>query len=204
LTGDIVVGDIVKVTKTDHSDPKHPLTDSFPADLVFLAASNPKGNGFVETASLDGETNLKNRQACHVTHALIHSSSSQEEEEDRLSQLKFTVRCEAPNADLRKFKGFLWVHEAKDVPAAAGTYTKEEGIELKTDALMLRNTNLRNTAYMYGLVVYTGVETKIRQNISAESKMRIKRSSVMRRVDVMLAGMFGLQVDYHLHLLIID
>lgn len=38
-----------------------PLPAAFPADLLFLASSNKKGACFVETSSLDGETNLKTR-----------------------------------------------------------------------------------------------------------------------------------------------
>ncbi|GJS88447.1 phospholipid-transporting ATPase 3 [Tanacetum coccineum] len=43
------------------SDVKH--DGFFPADLVFLATTNPDGVCYTETANLDGETNLKIRNA---------------------------------------------------------------------------------------------------------------------------------------------
>ncbi|KAL6570138.1 Phospholipid-transporting ATPase 3 [Orobanche minor] len=39
----------------------------FPADLIFLASTNPDGVCYVETANLDGETNLKIRKATERT-----------------------------------------------------------------------------------------------------------------------------------------
>jgi len=54
---DISVGDIVYVT----------AGCEFPCDLVLLASSNPDGDCFVQTANIDGETDLKPRQAAQST-----------------------------------------------------------------------------------------------------------------------------------------
>lgn len=35
----------------------------FPADLILLSSNNANGTAFIETASLDGEKNLKPRSA---------------------------------------------------------------------------------------------------------------------------------------------
>jgi magnesium-transporting ATPase (P-type) len=38
------------------------------SDLVLLASSAPDGTAFLETMNLDGETNLKLREALEATH----------------------------------------------------------------------------------------------------------------------------------------
>lgn len=55
------VGDIVKVQNNDF----------FPADLVLLSSSEPQGISFIETANLDGETNLKIRQGIPETSKIL-------------------------------------------------------------------------------------------------------------------------------------
>ena len=54
---DVGVGDIVRVESEE----------PFPADLVLLASSEPEGLCYIETANLDGETNLKIKQAIPET-----------------------------------------------------------------------------------------------------------------------------------------
>ena len=40
----------------------------FPADLILLSSSSEGGNAFIETASLDGQKNLKPRSAYPETN----------------------------------------------------------------------------------------------------------------------------------------
>ena len=74
-------GDIVKVTRDSY----------FPADLILLKSSQPKGIAFVETKSLDGETNLKNKMAPKAIDELFENA------DDLIGNFKGQVVCECPN-----------------------------------------------------------------------------------------------------------
>lgn len=50
---DLKVGQVIKVDENQR----------FPADLILLKSSNPNGVAYVETLSLDGETNHKHKMA---------------------------------------------------------------------------------------------------------------------------------------------
>lgn len=54
---------------------------------------------FIETANLDGETNLKIRQGAAITHNL--------KDEHSLKNFTGTLECEAPNRHLYEFNGTL-------------------------------------------------------------------------------------------------
>jgi phospholipid-transporting ATPase len=67
------------------------------------------------------------------------------------------VECEPPNEFLYRFNGSLSLGE--------------NSIGLGFDQLLLRGSSLRTTDWIYGLVVYTGHETKIMKNsVNAKAK----------------------------------
>ncbi|ETO37055.1 Phospholipid-transporting ATPase [Reticulomyxa filosa] len=67
---DIEVGDIVKVTKKERA---------FPADLLLLQSSTNQGLCNIETANLDGETNLKIKQAIGATYLIGYNNEHGED-----------------------------------------------------------------------------------------------------------------------------
>mmetsp|Transcript_9438 Transcript_9438/g.10347 ORF Transcript_9438/g.10347 Transcript_9438/m.10347 type:complete len:1257 (-) Transcript_9438:119-3889(-) len=154
---EVRVGDIVKV-KGDHY---------FPADLILLSTSNPDGKCYIETKSLDGESNLK-----------VKSSKLETRNMEISSKLSFRVDCEPPNENLYKFSGVL-------------TCQDETKISVDVDQFLLRGSSLRATSSILGVVVYTGHETKIMKN---STRSRLKRSKVERLMNRQLIIVCILQV----------
>lgn len=148
----IAVGDIVRVESEK----------PFPADLVLLASSEPEGLCYIETANLDGETNLKIKQAIPETADLVSPSE--------LSRLGGKIRSEQPNSSLYTYEATLTI--------AAGGGEKE--LPLTPEQLLLRGATLRNTPWIHGLVVFTGHETKLMRNATAAP---IKTTAVERMVN---------------------
>eukprot|EP01028_Stygiella_incarcerata_P000387 TRINITY_DN1044_c0_g1_i2.p1 TRINITY_DN1044_c0_g1~~TRINITY_DN1044_c0_g1_i2.p1 ORF type:complete len:1227 (-),score=333.71 TRINITY_DN1044_c0_g1_i2:190-3870(-) len=106
-TQDVTSGDIVFVEKGQ----------VFPADLLLLSSSGREGQCYVETSNLDGETNLKLRQAAHVT--------VEYDNVEKLNRLKMRVEFEEPNEHLHEFKGRISVQVSEVVsghplPGSAG------------------------------------------------------------------------------------
>jgi len=151
----VSVGDVVRVESEE----------PFPADLVLLASSEPEGLCYIETANLDGETNLKIKQAIPETANLVSPSE--------LSRLTGRVRSEQPNSS-------LYTYEATLTMQAGGG---EKELPLAPDQLLLRGATLRNTPWIHGIVVFTGHETKLMRNATATP---IKRTAVERMVNVQI------------------
>lgn len=139
---DIVVGDVVKVSDEE----------GFPCDLLLLMSSNPEAKCEVTTANLDGETNLKTF-VCPGETEHLHTPED-------LWDMRAVVECQLPHANLYDFKGSLEVYRGNSQPAKT---------PLATDNLLLRGARLRNTAWVYGVAVYTGKETKMALNLKMTS-----------------------------------
>ncbi|KAG8475717.1 hypothetical protein CXB51_032491 [Gossypium anomalum] len=144
------VGDIVKVEKDEF----------FPTDLILLASSYEDAVCYVETMNLDGETNLKLKQALEVTSSLHNDYNFRD--------FKAIVKCEDPNANLYSFVGTMEFEEQQH--------------PLSPQQLLLRDSKLRNTDYIYGAVVFTGHDTKVMQNATDPPSKRSKIEKTMDRV----------------------
>ncbi|XP_026326361.1 phospholipid-transporting ATPase IA isoform X2 [Hyposmocoma kahamanoa] len=138
----------------------------FPADLIVLASSEPQGISFIETSNLDGETNLKIRMA--------HPETARLQDVTLLINYRATLTCEPPNRQLYEFNGMLKEANSKAIPVSL-------------DQMLLRGAVLRNTAWIYGVIVYTGHETKLMKN---STKAPLKRSSIDRQANTHILMLF--------------
>ena len=140
---DIKVGDVLKLKRDD----------PIPADIALLHASGENGLAYVETMALDGETNLKGRQALHALQ--------------RCSNIEGIKSCDAnfvaedPNRNLYDFNGSVTV--------------KEKSFALTLNEVILRGSVLRNTWHAIGIVLNTGEECKIRMNANHHPKAKKPR-----------------------------
>uniref|UniRef100_A0A4W2HFR6 Phospholipid-transporting ATPase n=1 Tax=Bos indicus x Bos taurus TaxID=30522 RepID=A0A4W2HFR6_BOBOX len=150
------VGDIVKATNGQF----------LPADMVLISSSEPQATCFVATSNLDGETNLKIRQALSETATM--------KTEKQLSNLSGKIKCEEPNFHFNSFAGTLYLNE-------------KSPISIGPDQVLLRGTQLKNTEWILGIVVYTGFETKFMQNAV---KSPLKRSKVEKVTNMQILVLF--------------
>ena len=140
---DIAVGDIIEVGNRD----------GFAADLIVLSTSEPDGLCYIETSSLDGETNLKMKKAVPLAYEHFSPASA--------AAFSAVATTELPNNRLETFSGNLRIGDAT--------------VPIGNDNVVLRGACLRNTAALYGLVVFTGKETKLMKNSSGK---RLKMSAM--------------------------
>ncbi|KAL9386837.1 hypothetical protein Peur_019961 [Populus x canadensis] len=141
----------------------------FPSDLLLLSSSYEDGVCYVETMNLDGKTNLKVKRCLEVTLYL--------NEDANFSELKATIRCEDHNPSLYNFVGNL-EFDNKMYP-------------LSPSQLLLRDSKLRNTDYVYRVVILTGHDTKVVRNSTTSPS---KRSRLERKMDKVIYLLFSIHV----------
>ncbi|KAL2578726.1 hypothetical protein AAZV13_15G024500 [Glycine max] len=142
----------------------------FPADLLLLASSYEDGICYVETMNLDGETNLKVKRSLEATLSLDNDGA--------FKDFSGTIRCEDPNPDLYTFVGnFEYEHQV---------YPLDPG------QILLRDSKLRNTDHVYGVVIFTGHDSKVMQN---STKSPSKRSTIEKKMDYIIYTLFTVLIS---------
>ncbi|XP_058515030.1 phospholipid-transporting ATPase IG isoform X6 [Ochotona princeps] len=152
----IKVGDVVEVQ----------ADETFPCDLILLSSCTTDGTCYVTTASLDGESNCKTHYAVRDTIALCTAES--------IDTLRAAIECEQPQPDLYKFVGRINIY-SDSLEAVARSLGPEN--------LLLKGATLKNTKKIYGVAVYTGMETKMALNYQGKSQ---KRSAVEKSINAFL------------------
>ncbi|WOK95908.1 phospholipid-transporting ATPase 1 [Canna indica] len=140
--------------------------ESIPCDMVLLATSDPTGVAYVQTTNLDGESNLKTRYAKQET-----TSRPPDEAHPVAAGL---IRCERPNRNIYGFLGNMEVDGKR--------------VSLGPSNIILRGCELKNTAWVIGVAVYTGSETKVMLNSSGAPSKRSRLETQMNRETLLLSG----------------
>ncbi|VFV36001.1 probable phospholipid-transporting [Lynx pardinus] len=170
---EIQVGDVIRLKKNDF----------IPADTLLLSSSEPNSLCYVETAELDGETNLKFKMALEITHQCLQRENSLAAFDglksfmcEYLCESYFSegfVECEEPNNRLDKFTGTL--------------FWRNTSFPLDADKILLRGCVIRNTDFCHGLVIFAGADTKIMKN---SGKTRFKRTKIDYLMNYMVYTIF--------------
>uniref|UniRef100_H9GC97 Phospholipid-transporting ATPase n=1 Tax=Anolis carolinensis TaxID=28377 RepID=H9GC97_ANOCA len=151
---DVKVGDFIQLS----------CNEEIPADMVLLYSSDGDGLCHIETSSLDGETNLKEKL---IVKGFVEQTTEMDPE-----SFSYRIECEIPNSDLNCFRGFI-------------QHTSKERVGLSKDNLLLRGCTVRNTDIVVGIVVYAGHETKVMLNNTGS---RYKRSKLEKKLNGDIIG----------------
>ena len=195
---DILVGHFLKIRRGEE----------FPADILLLSSSNSDATAYVNTANLDGEAVPKVRNAPQAT---LHANTPQ-----KLLQLHGRVRAEGANASLYQFQARIEMDQndretLSPQPTSSEVHIDEKGEEVIVPTprreraanvdkssgrllfpvgdqqLCLRGSRLVNTEWIFGVVIYTGYQTKMMLNRNAP---RIKDSSFEHQLNKFVAAIF--------------
>jgi len=156
---EIRVGDVVCIA----------CDEPFPCDLVLLSSPLEGGKAYIETSNLDGEKNLKVKEAIPEINAQL---------QNRDSPIAFGhVECSDPDPNLHHFEGKVQWHQPWH--------------PLSSKQLLWAGASLRNTPWVMGVAVYTGNDTKLRQSGAAK---RLKRSTIEIQTNRYLFLVVGFEI----------
>jgi magnesium-transporting ATPase (P-type) len=159
---EILVGDITKVNQNE----------DISSDILLIRSSLDTGLCFVDTMNLDGETNLKEKLCPADTRKL---------KETEILKMKGEISCEKPNENLEKI----------DLSILFNNIATDKSILCGTKQLLLKGSKLKNTEFIYGIVIYTGHETKIMKNAKNPP---MKQSNIMIIMNKLLYSVFIFQL----------
>ncbi|KAH0777755.1 hypothetical protein KY290_009166 [Solanum tuberosum] len=117
--------------------------DEVPCDLVLIGTSDPQGLCYVETAALDGETDLKTRVVASACTGI---------DSELLHKIKGVIECPVPDKDIRRFDANMRLFPP---------FLDNDICPLTIKNTILQSCYLRNTEWACGVAVYTGNETKL-------------------------------------------
>ena len=133
----IQVGQIIKVNKDE----------VVPADIIILEAMDHKHQCYLDNSSISGNFDkFAIRKACNDTHA---PSMKVIKFSEYVKNIKGILKYDEPNSNMYSFNGRL---KLESFPRASN---------INQENFVMRGATVKNVKHVYGLVVYTGMETKM-------------------------------------------
>ena len=110
-----------------------------------------------------------------------------------LRSFKEEIKWQEPNKFLYKFEGAL-KFKSSNIDAVESSDIEEEflNVPLTTNKLLLWDSWLRNTDYIYGVVVFTGHDSKIMKN---SPNWRNKLSKIEKKTNKLIIFVFFIQIS---------
>ena len=160
--------------------------NNIPTDIILIDSGFTEGMCYVETSSLDGEKSLKLKFANKYTQGFISNDIKLNKGIEKLIHPKrysFNgyIRVNAPNADLNYINGIAQIILSKD------NINIEQEVNLSTNEFLLKGSILKNTNWIIGIAVYTGMNNKIILN---SKKPRLKMSKIEKSLNYFLLFVF--------------
>ena len=144
---DIKIGDIIKINDNEF----------FPCDCLIISTSEQNGICYIETKSIDGETNLKFKKANLKIITEFNKEGNNNNnltDEDRLKRFDgCKIQCEKPNEFIYEFNGKFIFNLLNENPTF-----------LENENFLLRGCSLKQTKFIYAFVIYVGHDTKVMKN----------------------------------------
>lgn len=138
--------------------------------MIICATSEEENVCYLETKNLDGETNLKVREAVpELTH--IRNAT-------HASKARFLIKSEAPDVNMFKYNAAVVMQDGQ-----TGKDGKALQAPVNLNTVLLRGCVLRNTEWVIGIVVFTGIDSKIVMNSGGTPS---KRGRVERQMNPMV------------------
>merc|ERR1711871_1399857 len=144
-----------------------------PADLIVLGSSDEEGCCYIDTMNLDGETNLKMKKALERAKKEVKVDGS------GITSLDWSVTFEGPRSDLYTFRGSMEHADGTVLPCGP-------------DQLLLRGCRVHNTKEVWGVVVYTGRDTRVMRNSSLPPSKMSNLERTMNKLIYFLCGVLAM------------
>ena len=160
-----------------------PEGKTIPADMVLIDSGLRDGIAYVETSSLDGEKALKFKLANKQTVGIFSDENNKREINFRNLIISGEIEIAPPNQNLNEIYGKIkFFLKNNEIVKANNIF-----YEISLKEFILKGSVLRNSNWIVGVIVYTGMYNKIILN---SKKPRTKISQIEKRMNNYLLYVF--------------